>query len=328
MVVSPPLSPVYYRYSLMKTIRTLLVGLGFIIGGIVLIVLFGIFLLLVRDTFSHSAFNTTNYTPPVAPLPPPTVIAPTSVATAATVTTAPAITPPPTTPARIDTPSTETYITIKEGCGPHFEGECLNARSGPGTEYPSVSKLRTGMVLKVGDTVHTTSGTWYKIVFNEWLRYPERLTSDWYVSADYVDVVYDQGEIHHDGIATSTKRIVVDRSEQKLSAYDGDAVFMETSISTGLELSPTPRGTFTIFKKTPSRYMQGPLPYLTVSKYYDLPGVPWNMYFTELGAVIHGAYWHNNFGSRYSSGCVNLPPDEARRLYEWAELGTTITIHD
>ena len=95
-------------------------------------------------------------------------------------------------------------------------------------------------------------------------------------------------------------------------------------ISTGLELSPTPAGTFTIFKKTPSRYMQGPLPGFT--DYYDLPGVPWNLYFTQQGAVIHGTYWHDSFGQPYSHGCVNLSPEDAKRLYEWAGLGTKVTV--
>jgi hypothetical protein len=220
------------------------------------------------------------------------------------------------------------YVEVIDSCGPHFEGDCLNARSGPGTEFPSVGKLRSGVVLKVGGKVETASSTWYKIVFDEWLRYPERLAKNFYIAAEYVEILRDEGDRTHDGISTSTKRILVDRSEQKLYAYDGEALFMETSISTGLELTPTPRGTFTIFKKTPSRYMQGPLPYLAVSKYYDLPGVPWNLYFTEQGAVIHGAYWHDSFGKRYSSGCVNMRPDEARSLYTWAELGTTVTVRD
>lgn len=306
----------------MKIINSLLAGLGLIVGGLVIVVLFGLFLLLVRDTFSHSAINTTSYSVPVAPLPPPMVIAPTAaVAASETDPIAPTTTPV------IDT-DTHPYIVINDSCGPHFEGDCLNARSGPGTEYPSVAKLRTGMLLKVDEIIHTASGTWYTVAFDEWLRYPERLTSTWHISADYVDVVYDKGVVHHDGVSTSTKRIVVDRGEQTLYAYDGEDLFMEVRISTGLELTPTPRGTFTIFKKTPTRYMQGPLPYLTVSKYYDLPGVPWNMYFTELGAVVHGAYWHDSFGNRYSSGCVNLPPKEAERLYAWADIGTTITIHD
>ena len=103
---------------------------------------------------------------------------------------------------------------------------------------------------------------------------------------------------------------------------------MEVYISTGLEFTPTPRGTFTVFKKTPSRYMQGPLPNLPDNQYYDLPGVPWNLYFTHGGAVIHGAYWHNSFGKPYSHGCVNLSPEDARKLYDWAELGTKVIVED
>ncbi len=225
------------------------------------------------------------------------------------------------------------YVEVRDGCGPHFEGECLRVRGGPGTDFPAVARLRNGMVLKVGGKVERDNTSWYKIVFDEWLRYPERVTSDWYVSADYVDILLDEGDktladMGTTTIATSTKRIIADRGDQKLYAYDGETLFMEASISTGLELTPTPRGTFTIYKKTPSRYMQGPLQYLAGSGYYDLPGVPWNLYFTEHGAVIHGAYWHNSFGSPYSHGCVNLSPENAEKLYLWAELGTEVLVRD
>lgn len=74
--------------------------------------------------------------------------------------------------------------------------------------------------------------------------------------------------------------------------------------------------------------MQGPLPILADQQYYDLPGVPWNLYFTEQGAVIHGAYWHNSFGKPYSHGCVNMHTDEARKLYTWATLGTQVIVRD
>ena len=103
---------------------------------------------------------------------------------------------------------------------------------------------------------------------------------------------------------------------------------MELPISTGLELTPTETGTFTVFKKTPSRYMQGPLPGFVDRQAYDLPGVPWNLYFTQGGAVIHGAYWHNSFGKPYSHGCVNLPPQQAKKLYNWAPLGTKVIVTD
>lgn len=224
------------------------------------------------------------------------------------------------------------YIEVTDGCDIHFEGECVNVRSGPGTDFPVVAQLRNDIVLKVGGSVEHDGRTWYKVVFDEFLRYPERVGSDWYVASDYVEVLKDEGDktVWDDEHveATTTKHILVDRSEQKLYAYDGEELFMETAISTGLELTPTPRGTFTIFKKTPSRYMQGPLPNLIDQQYYDLPGVPWNLYFTHGGAVIHGAYWHNSFGSHYSHGCVNLPPDTARELYNWAVLGTKVVVQD
>lgn len=220
------------------------------------------------------------------------------------------------------------YIQITEGCGPYFEGDCLRARSGPGLDYPIVARLRNGMVLKVGGKVERDGMTWYKILFDEWLRYPERLGGDWYVSADYVRALFNEGpknlEIPE---VTTTKRIIVDRSEQKLYAYDGEVLVMEAVISTGLELTPTPRGTFTIYRKTPNRYMQGPLPGIS-AKYWDLPGVPWNLYFSAEGAVIHGTYWHNNFGKPSSNGCVNVRPEEAERLYMWADLGTTVVVRD
>ncbi len=222
------------------------------------------------------------------------------------------------------------YVKIVDSCGVHFGGVCVNARSGPGTDYPVVTKLRNDIILKVDGKVEREGQSWFRIVFDEWLRYPERVGGDWYVSAEYVEVLLDEGAKNswEHGNATTSKEIIVDRSDQKLYAYDNGELFMETDISTGLELSPTPRGTFTVFKKTPSRYMQGPIPGIVGSDYYDLPGVPWNLYFTEGGAVIHGAYWHDSFGSRYSHGCVNLPPEEAKKLYEWTPLGTTVIVRD
>jgi len=221
------------------------------------------------------------------------------------------------------------YIEVVDGCGPYFEDSCLNARSGPSVSYPSVGKLRKGVILEVERTVEVDGMTWYKIVFDEWLRYPERLNSDWYVAADYVRLFNDDGpqDVRDKPAPQTGKSIIVDRSEQMLYAYDGTELFMQVSISTGLELTPTPRGTFRVFRKTPSRYMQGPIIGIS-EKEYDLPGVPWNLYFTEQGAVIHGAYWHTHFGEPWSNGCVNMPPEKARELYLWAPLGTYVTVRD
>lgn len=223
------------------------------------------------------------------------------------------------------------YAEIKDSCGPHFEGSCVRARSCPSTSCPTITSLRNSMILKTnGETTEADGITWYKIVSDEWVRYPDRMPSEFYVAGDYLRIIETQKETYKKGEKTvndTNKKIIVDRSEQKLYAYEGEELFMELSISTGLDSLPTPRGTFQIFDKTPSRYMQGPLPGIS-DDYYDLPGVPWTMYFTTSGAAIHGAYWHDNFGVQWSHGCVNLRPEDAERLYKWTPIGTTVVVRD
>ncbi len=241
------------------------------------------------------------------------------------VSTVPVITeetPPP--------PILTKYIEVTDGCGPYFQGTCLNVRSGPSTTSPVVRQLRTGTVLATSGTETTNDQTWYKVVFDEWLRYPERVTDTWFVSADYVQAFeIESTTLENVGTTSSSsqKEIIIDRSDQKLYAYDGNELFMSESVSTGTELAPTPRGYFSVYRKTPSRYMQGPLPDIS-EDFYDLPGVPWTLYFTNEGAAIHGAYWHDNFGQQWSHGCVNLPTEKARELYLWADLGTTVLVRD
>jgi lipoprotein-anchoring transpeptidase ErfK/SrfK len=151
--------------------------------------------------------------------------------------------------------------------------------------------------------------------------------SGWYVLTDAVQAFKDDGDhrLQKGDHATTTKRILVNLTTETLSAYDGDILFMQEPISTGLDFTPTPVGTFTIYAKTPTRYMQGPI--IGVSdQAYDLPGVPWDLYFTTDGAVIHGAYWHDHFGQPWSHGCVNLAPQKAKELYYWADIGTPVTV--
>ena len=223
-----------------------------------------------------------------------------------------------------------TYVKIIDSCEYDYSDGCVRARSGPGTEYGVLNTLRNDIILKVDEKITNEAGeSSYKIDFDEWLRYPERLGGDWYVSAEFVEVFKNDGEILLTADSRATdKEIIVDRSDQKLYAFDGEVLYAEMDVSTGHDFTPTPRGEFTVFKKTPSRYMQGPLPYLPVQDVYDLPGVPWNLYFTEQGAVIHGAYWHDSFGSTYSHGCVNLEPEDAEEIYKWADIGTKVIVRD
>ncbi len=221
------------------------------------------------------------------------------------------------------------YVKINNSCDITVDDTCLKAYSSPTTTSTVRNSLRNGMVLLVDDTiVSQDNSVWYKIAFNEELRYPERLQLPWYIKAESGFIFYDEGILVVDeDTPESEKLIIVERGSQMLYAYENEELFMATSTATGLFATPTPRGHFTLFRKTPTRYMQGPIPGITTT-YYDLPGVPWNLYFTHQGAIIHGVYWHNSFGTPYSNGCVNLPPSIARELYEWADIGMTIIVRD
>lgn len=243
----------------------------------------------------------------------------TSTATPLTTTNPPLIEPVPL----------RDYLEITTGCSLVVDDTCVAAYARPDGSSAIKNRLRIGTVLSIKGTITGVDGNqWYEIDFPEWLRYPERLSLPWYVPYTAGVVVRMNGpEDLTPDTATSTKKLLVDRSDQTLYAYEGEELIRTYSVSTGRELTPTPRGTFTVFRKTPSRYMQGPIPGISTN-YYDLPGVPWNLYFTKQGAVVHGAYWHNDFGNPHSNGCVNVDPKEARELYDWAEIGTQVIVRD
>ncbi|MBI2007216.1 MAG: L,D-transpeptidase [Candidatus Blackburnbacteria bacterium] len=58
---------------------------------------------------------------------------------------------------------------------------------------------------------------------------------------------------------------------------------------------------------------------------YFQPSVPWNMQFFS-DYLLHGAYWHDQFGTRRSAGCVNLNLDDARWIYQWAREGMPVIV--
>lgn len=51
---------------------------------------------------------------------------------------------------------------------------------------------------------------------------------------------------------------------------------------------------------------------------FELRDVPWIQYFAS-GYALHGAYWHDVFGSPRSHGCVNLSPIDARVVFRWTD---------
>lgn len=112
--------------------------------------------------------------------------------------------------------------------------------------------------------------------------------------------------------------IDINLSEQRVYAYEGDVIVNSFLASTGTWAHPTVTGTFKIWNKTRVQDMSGPG--------YYLPNVPYVMYFYK-DYGIHGTYWHNNFGTPMSHGCVNLTIPDAEWLYYWAYEGMTVRVH-
>jgi lipoprotein-anchoring transpeptidase ErfK/SrfK len=119
------------------------------------------------------------------------------------------------------------------------------------------------------------------------------------------------------------KNVDISLANQTLSTYQDGKLLNTFLISSG-KWSPTPTGTFYPWAKLPSTRMTGGDKKL--GTYYDLPNVPYVVYFYQ-GYAIHGAYWHNNFGTPMSHGCVNMRPADAKIVYNWIEMSTPITIH-
>ncbi|OCQ89890.1 hypothetical protein BCD64_18280 [Nostoc sp. MBR 210] len=116
---------------------------------------------------------------------------------------------------------------------------------------------------------------------------------------------------------SQTRRIEIDLSQQRLRAWDGQKLVYSFPVSTGKRATPTPIGRFHIQSKYRTNRMRG--------RGYDIPDVPYAMYFYE-GYAIHGAYWHNRFGTPVSHGCVNLSVKQARKLYNWTKPGTLVIV--
>lgn len=112
--------------------------------------------------------------------------------------------------------------------------------------------------------------------------------------------------------------IEINLSSQRLIAWEGSLPVYAVIISTGKTATPTPTGVFAIQTRHRSTRMQG--------EDYDVPDVPYTMYY-DGGYAIHGAYWHNRFGTPVSHGCINVAVDHARWLFYWAAVGTPVVVH-
>jgi LysM repeat protein len=122
------------------------------------------------------------------------------------------------------------------------------------------------------------------------------------------------------------KSIVVDLSEQHLEAYEGNRVVFSFVCSTGKAPYYTRTGEFQVQSKIPNAY----------GSVWDIWMPHWlGIYWaggTENG--IHAlpllpngsTLWAGYLGHPVSYGCIVLDTEDAKALYDWAEMGTPVVI--
>lgn len=126
------------------------------------------------------------------------------------------------------------------------------------------------------------------------------------------------------------KWIDVNLTKQTLVLYEGTKAVYATLISSGeagLEdaehTTATKRGIFRIHTKHVTATMSSN----EIGEEFELRDVPYVQYFDKEGYALHGAYWHDRFGVPKSHGCINLAPEDARRIFYWTEPALPVGWH-
>jgi hypothetical protein len=151
-------------------------------------------------------------------------------------------------------------------------------------------------------------GLWYK-------AYDHLFNAYYYIQPEYVRILppSELTPLAPD-VPEHEKYIEVRLDSQVLLAFEGERLAFSCRVATGKGEFNTPEGWFTTFHKRPTAHMVGGE---SDAAMYDLSGVPWDTYVTESGVALHGTFWHNDFGAPRSHGCVNLTPQDAKRIYRW-----------
>ena len=111
----------------------------------------------------------------------------------------------------------------------------------------------------------------------------------------------------------SVNHIVVSLADQSLYAYNGKQLVAYSNISSGKPGHETPTGDFTVSEKDPDHH----------SSIYENASMPFFMRLTDGGVGLHAGYLP---GYPASHGCIRLPPEMARHLFENVQDGTFVEI--
>ena len=125
---------------------------------------------------------------------------------------------------------------------------------------------------------------------------------------------------------TLARTVEVNLSTQTAYLFENGNVVGTYAISSGRAATPTPTGHFTVNAYTRIQDL-GALCYNPEAENsYCTEDVPWITWFAP-DIAFHGTYWHNNFGTPMSHGCVNMTESAAKFVYDWTARGTEVWVH-
>jgi lipoprotein-anchoring transpeptidase ErfK/SrfK len=109
--------------------------------------------------------------------------------------------------------------------------------------------------------------------------------------------------------------LAIDLTTQRVQVYRGGVLIAVSTISTGSEGRETPTGVFTILEKKVTHR----------SSLYDDAPMPYMQRLTWKGVAMHAG---DLPGYAASHGCIRLPKEFAKQLYDITEIGTPVMITD
>ncbi len=200
--------------------------------------------------------------------------------------------------------------------------DVLNVRARPSLSAPVITRVYAGDAVLVTGTVRGPAvggnTTWYRTV------------SGYYVAGAYLSTSRSAGAAAVGG--SGTRWIDINLATLTARAMVGNSAVYTAPIVSGKPGWETPTGRFRIHSRyrfkdmTSASFGVGP----GHPEYYYQPAVPYTQFFDYAGDAIHGNYWSpaNAFGNYNTShGCVGLRVGDAAYFWNFASIGTPVSIH-
>lgn len=230
---------------------------------------------------------------------------------------------------------TNTYATSSSWSG--ITTSSANVRTGTNTRASVVATYGSKTHITVYQTV-AGQVIWSRI--SAWYRVSPLGSAPRYIYGGLVNRVNGGGNKVSAPPPTTQRNysITISLSKQSLSAYLNGRQVYASPVTTGMPGLETPTGTWHVYRKLTN--IQFISPWAKGSPYYYAPEhVNYALDYSGM-LFMHDATWRSAFGpgTQYphkdpkfgnmtgSHGCINLPLNAAAWLYNWAPLGTTVTV--